>query len=108
MVFILQPEIPDPANIFIDDLGIRGPVTTYPNADGEPETLEQNQNIRRFIWEHALDVHRIMHRVKCGGGTFAPNKAQIAKPDVVIVGQKCTPEGRVPEDKKVEKILAWP
>jgi hypothetical protein len=24
------------------------------------------------------------------------------------VGQKCTPEGRLPEDGKVEKILKWP
>ena len=27
---------------------------------------------------------------------------------MVIVGQKCTPEGRVPEDDKVDKIRNWP
>ncbi len=26
----------------------------------------------------------------------------------MIVGQKCTPEGRCPEDAKIEKILKWP
>jgi hypothetical protein len=27
---------------------------------------------------------------------------------LVIVGQKCTPEGRLPDISKVEKILNWP
>src|ERR1700677_4919601 len=33
--------------------------------------MKENPGIRRFIWEHALDVHRVMHRVGCAGGTFA-------------------------------------
>jgi hypothetical protein len=108
MSFILQEEIPDVANIFIDDLPIRGPATQYLNEEGIPEVLAENTGIRRFIWEHAKDVHRVMHRVKCAGGTFAAAKSQICKPEVVILGQKCTPEGRLPEDSKVSKILKWP
>lgn len=108
MVFILQPEIPTIANIFIDDLPIKGPATIYPDAEGNPEVLQENPGIRRFIWEHAQDVHRIMHRVGHAGGTFAPNKAQLAREDVVIVGQRCTPEGRLPEPNKIEKIINWP
>ena len=49
-----------------------------------------------------------MHRVKCAGVTFAPKKAQVCKQEVIIIGQKCTPEGRLPEDDKVQKILNWP
>ncbi|KAI0370315.1 hypothetical protein BV20DRAFT_908965, partial [Pilatotrama ljubarskyi] len=64
--------------------------------------------IRRFIWEHAQDVHRILHRVGHAGITFSGVKAQICQPEVVIVGQKCTPAGRVPEDGKVDKICNWP
>jgi hypothetical protein len=108
MSFILHDEIPDIANIFIDDLPIKGPESRYLMKDGEPEVLKENPGIRRFIWEHAEDVHRIMHRVGCAGGTFASNKAQICQEEVVIVGQKCTPEGRLPEDSKVTKILNWP
>lgn len=108
MVFILQDEIPKYANIFIDDLPIKGSSTDYPDADGKPEVLKENPGIRRFIWEHAQDVHRIMHRVGHAGGTFAPTKAQWARPEVLIVGTKCTPEGRLPEPNKVEKILNWP
>ena len=73
MVFILQDEISDKANIFIDGLGITGPESTYPDEDGNPEVLKENPEIRRFVWEHAVDVHRIMHRVKHAGGTYSPS-----------------------------------
>ena len=108
MTFILQDEIPDVANIFIDDLPIKGPKTQYPDKNGSPETLTKNPGIRRFIWEHAQDVHRIMHRIKCAGATFSPKKTQICRQEVVIVGQKCTPEGRAPDDDRIVKILKWP
>lgn len=108
MVFILQDEIPQVANIFIDDLPIKGPVSQYLDKDGQPETIVENPGIRRFIWEHANDVHRIMHRIGHAGATFSPKKTQICQKEVVIVGQKCTPEGRLPDDSKIEKILRWP
>ena len=108
MTFILEPEMPDIANIFIDDLPIKGPKTQYLDKNGNPETLPENPGIRRFIWEHANDVHRIMHRIKEAGGTFAGAKAQICLPEVVIVGQKCTPNGRLPDEDRVKKILDWP
>jgi len=108
MLFILQDEMPDVAHIFIDDLPIKGPASTYPDAYGNPETHPENPGIRRFIWEHAVDVHRIMHRVKHAGATFSPTKTQICRPEVLIVGQKCTPEGRLPDDDKVKKITNWP
>lgn len=108
MVFILQPEIPEVANIFIDDLPIKGPKTQYLDEDGNPETIPDNPGIRRFIWEHAVDVNRIMHRIKEAGATFSAKKTQLCRPEVTIIGQTCTPEGRVPENDRVQKILNWP
>jgi hypothetical protein len=105
MTFILQDEIPDVANIFIDDLPIKGPTTQYLDKQGKPETLVENPGIHRFIWKHAQDVHRIMHRIKCAGATFSPKKTQICQPEVVIVGQRCSAEGRSPDDDRVAKIL---
>jgi hypothetical protein len=40
MVFILRDEIPTVANIFIDDLPIKGPTTIYPDENGNTETLK--------------------------------------------------------------------
>ena len=108
MTFILQDEILNVANIFIDDLPIKGPKTQYPDKNGNPEVLKENPGIRHFIWEHVLDVHCIMHRIKCAGATFSPKKTQICRQQVVIVGQKYSPEGRSPDDDRVAKILKWP
>lgn len=108
MVFIMRDEIPTVANVFIDDLPIRGPSTTYPDKEGNPETLKENPGIRKFIWEHAVDVNRCMHRIKQAGATFSATKTQICRPEVLILGQKCTPAGRLPDEAKIEKILKWP
>ena len=108
MAFILQSEMPHTADIFIDDLAIKGPESTYLDEAGEPETIPGNPGIRRFIWEHAQDVHRIVHRVQTAGGTFSPNKIQLARQVALILGHKCTPEGRLPDDQKIEKVLKWP
>ena len=108
MVIILKDEIPDKANIFIDDLPIKGPITQYLDKDGKPETISENPGIRRFIWEHAQDVHRILHRLKCAGITIAASKAQICLPEVLIVGQTCNALERSPDNSKIDKILNWP
>ncbi|EMD30692.1 hypothetical protein CERSUDRAFT_27909, partial [Gelatoporia subvermispora B] len=92
----------------IDDLPIKGPKSRYENKNGVPETIPENPGIRRFIWEHAQDIHRIMHPVGHAGATFSPEKIQLCKPDVIIVGQRCTPEGRLPDESKVDKIQKWP
>ena len=108
MSFILQHEMTHTADIFIDDLAIKGPTSQYLDKNGNPEVLPENPGIRRFIWEHANDVHRIIHRVAHAGGTFSPSKIQLAQRQAVILGQKCTPEGRLPDSQRTEKILKWP
>ena len=77
MSIVLQEEIPNIANIFIDDLPIKGPESQYLDSEGKAETIKENSGIRRFIWEHAQDVHQITHKVKMAGATFAASKAQI-------------------------------
>ncbi|KIJ59023.1 hypothetical protein HYDPIDRAFT_67450, partial [Hydnomerulius pinastri MD-312] len=64
--------------------------------------------IQRFIWEHAQDVHQIIHRIKEVGATFSALKIQLCLPEVLIVTLKCTPEGRLPDTTKTDKILNWP
>ena len=49
-----------------------------------------------------------MHKIKCAGATFAATKAQICLSEVLIIGQTCNANGRVPENLKVDKILNWP
>ncbi|KIN93987.1 hypothetical protein M404DRAFT_169458, partial [Pisolithus tinctorius Marx 270] len=111
--FILQDEIPHIANIFIDDLPVKGPATCYEDADGNAETLPKNPGICRFIWEHAVDMHRVMHQFAHAGGTFSGLKSQVCQPwvkrnSVIILGQACHPHGHSPDDHKVKKVVNWP
>lgn len=108
MSFVLQDEMPHTADIFIDDLAIKGPTDLYLDSTGQPSVLPENPGIRKFIWEHAEAAHRIIHRIAHAGGTFSPTKVQLCRREAIILGQKCTPEGRLPEDQKIQKILSWP
>jgi hypothetical protein len=108
MAMVLKEEIPRTANIFIDDLPIKGPTSQYLDSDGNPEVLSDNPRIRRFVWEHAQDVHRVLHRVLCAGATVSSKKAQVCLPEALIVGQRCNANGREPDIEKTSKILNWP
>jgi hypothetical protein len=108
VTFILEPEIPDVAWPFMDDCSIKGPATRYETNDGGFETIPDNDHVRRFVWEHLNDVHRILHRLHCAGATVSASKLFIAVPEVVILGHKCNYEGRVPDDSKIAKIRDWP
>ena len=108
VTFILEPEIPKVAKPFVDDTGIKGPASRYETPEGGFETIPENDGIRRFIWEHLNDVHRILHRLGHAGATVSAPKLFIAAPEVIILGHKCTYEGRIPDDSKTAKVRSWP
>ena len=108
MMFILQDEVPDKAGVFIDDIPIKGPPTKYLGPDGQPARLPQNPGIRRYIWEHLNDVHRILHRIGEAGGTVSGKKMQLCQAEVEIVGHKCSSKGREPINTRTKKVLEWP
>lgn len=107
VAFILQDEYKICSN-FVDDVPVMGPASRYETGGGTFETIPGNPGIRRFIWEHVVDVNRIMHRIGHAGGTISGKKLFIAVPEVTIVGHRCTYDGRVPEEGKVDKIRNWP
>lgn len=108
MMYILQDEVPEVAGVFIDDIPIKGPPTKYIGPDGKEETLPQNPGIRKYIWEHLNDVHRILHRIGEAGGTVSGKKMQLCRAEVEIVGHRCSAKGREPVDNRVRRILDWP
>lgn len=108
MMFILQNEVPDTAGVFIDDIPIKGPPDKYLTPEGEPERIAQNPGIRRYIWEHLNDVHRILHRIGESGGTVSGKKMQLCLPEVEIVGHKCSAKGREPISARTKKVVEWP
>jgi len=108
MQFLLHDEIPHVAGVFIDDIPIKGPATRYLNKEGKEETIPENPGIRKYIWEHINDVHRILHRLGEAGGTVSAEKMQLCKEEVEIVGHKCSSRGREPIPNRTKKIHNWP
>ena len=108
VTFALKDEIPEYTIPYADDVPIRGPATRYIKEDGTYETIEGNEGIRRFVWEHMEVVHRILHRMGVVGGTFSGKKLVLCSETAVILGHLCNAEGRVPDTERVQRIRDWP
>jgi hypothetical protein len=57
---ILHPKIPHLTQPFADDVPIKGPKSRYELPNRTYKTIPENPGIRRFVWEHLQDVHRII------------------------------------------------
>ena len=104
---ILRPEIPKVTEPFLDDVPVRGPATRYLLPTGEEERIPQNSGIRRFVWEHFQDLNRICQRMKYSGGTFSGFKAFICRAEIDLLGNRCTINGRLPDEGRVTKVTNW-
>jgi transposase InsO family protein len=104
---ILQPEIPHVTIPYIDDVPVKGPSSYYFLEDGAYETIPENRGIRRFIWEHFENLNRILQRMKYCGGTFSGHKLYLCVPEFLVLGHRCTPQGRLPDESKIRAITNW-
>ena len=76
-------------------------------ADGTEERIPANLGICRFVWEHFQSLNHIVQRVKYCGGTFSGPKSVLCAEEIIAVGHRCTPHGRLPDPKYVDKITKW-
>jgi hypothetical protein len=107
LTHIMQPEIPHLTMPFVDNVPVKGPATRYKTEDGF-ETIPENPNIRRFVWEHLNNVNQILQHLKHTRGTFSAMKSHFCVPSAVIVGHRCTYKGHLPDTARVQKIVDWP
>ena len=105
--YILQEEIPHVTVPYIDDVPVRGPASRYIQHNGEPETIPDNPGIRRFVWEHFQDLNRVVQRMKYSGGTFSGFKSTLCAAEITVLGHRCTIDGRLPDQSRLEKIVNW-
>ena len=105
---MLRPEIPHNTIPYADDVPIKGPATRYQKENGAYETIPENSGIRRFVWEHFLIIHRIIHRTRSYGATYSGKKAFIGVERVDVLGYTCAFEGRIADPGRVKVIQNWP
>ena len=104
---ILRPEIPHLTVPYIDDVPVKGPRSYYQDANGTYETIPENPGIRRFVWEHFQGLNRIVQRMKYSGGTFSGYKSALCTREITVLGHRCTPEGRLPDTARIDKLSNW-
>src|SRR5277367_3832472 len=104
---ILRPEIPHVTQPYIDDVPVRGPATDYIQDNELPETIPNNPGIRRFVWEHFQDLNRVVQHMKYSGGTFSGYKSFLCRPEITVLGHRCTPIGLLQDPTRMDKILNW-
>jgi hypothetical protein len=107
ITFILQAEIPHVTIPYIDDVPIKRPTTMYQKVNGSYETIPENPGICRFIWEHFENLNRVVQRMKYCGGMFSGPKLFLCVPDIFVLGHRCTPKGRLPDESRVSAIRKW-
>ena len=94
---ILEDLIPHDCMPFLDDVGVKGPTTTYNNTEVLP-------GVRRFVMEHIQVLDRILEYIERARCTIRP-KSQFCISGIVIVRFVYRAEGRSPKTAKVIKIL---
>jgi hypothetical protein len=100
---ILRPKIPYITVPYIDDVPVKGPKSDYMRADGTYETIEANNGIRRFVWEHFQGLNHIVQHMKYSGGTFSGYKSLLWACEITVLGHRCTPEGRLPDLPRLKR-----
>ena len=92
---------------YIDEVPVRGPASRYVLPSGEEEQIPENSGIRCFVWEHFQDLNRVCQRMKYSGGTFSGFKSSLCAAEIELLGQRCTSEGRLPNEHRVAKVKNW-
>jgi len=96
----LQDEIPKNGNVFVDDVGLKGPTSTYNDTEVAP-------GIRCFVYEYATTFDRFLMCFIQAGVTTSGKKLLLATPHLHIVGTIVLKDGWHLEHSLVMKVLNW-
>ena len=96
----LSDEIPKNGDVFVDDVGLKGPTYTYNEEEIAP-------GIRRYVYEYATTLDRFLTHFIEAGVTASGKKLVLATPRLHIVGTIVSKDGWHLEHGLVTKILNW-
>ena len=103
MTHVFGEEIPEIMEVFIDDIGIKGA-----KSDQNNETISPDSSIRKWVWEHAVRLERILFRMEEAGLTASGSKMVVIAPQLELVGTILHKMGRSIAPSKLDKIAEWP
>ena len=96
---ILEDLIPEDCLPFLDNIGVKGPLSVYNKKEVLP-------GIRQYIIEHIQSLDKTLVCLERAGCTIGP-KSQFCIDRINIVGFVCKAKDKFLDNAKVIKILEW-
>ncbi|OSX64612.1 hypothetical protein POSPLADRAFT_1135288, partial [Postia placenta MAD-698-R-SB12] len=78
-----------------------------PSSRYNEETIPENDDIRRFVWEYAHVVYELFSRLEHSGITASGTKIVLATPALDVLGAIASEEGLQLHHGLVNKVLKW-
>jgi hypothetical protein len=106
MEFVFAEELHKDLHVYIDGVDVCGPRRRIKGPDGKEAMAAPG--VRKFVYLHAQQINKILHKMKRLGGTFSGGKVQLGVPEIEMVGYMCSAEGRRITKRALSKVLNWP
>jgi len=100
---ILNAHLGSTAEIFVDDVRVKGPKSRYRYKE-----VEGLPGVRTFVMEHLQNIDNVLADVERAGATISGEKSDWCSNGVKIVVFVCGEAGRWPQVSKVYKVWNWP
>jgi hypothetical protein len=107
VTYILQPKIPHITIPYIDNTPVKGPKSENCTIGGFFKTIPQNPAIHHFIWEHFVNLNRVVQCMKYCGGMFSGPKVFLCVPKIIVLGHHCNIEGHIADPTRIHAISKW-
>lgn len=99
--WVYQADIPQSVRPFVDDLAMKGGTT-------QGDALHDERfGIREFVWQHGVELERLLFRTAHAGLTISGPKFTVITPALNILGHIVSQEGVMMSRKSMNKIKDW-
>ena len=86
---------------FIDDIGVKGPISNY------NDEVVVGSTVRRWLWEHVVNLERILFRLEDAELTVSGAKLVTVTPALSIVGSVVSKDGMKVSRRALNKVKEW-
>jgi hypothetical protein len=100
MTQIYPDMLPDPLVFYLDDGVLKG--------DKKKDETELRPGIRTYVYNHIMDIAKVLRRAIAVGITYSWNKSYLCCKGVKVLGAYCGEEGRRCCPERVDRVKAWP
>ncbi|OMJ15177.1 hypothetical protein AYI69_g5225 [Smittium culicis] len=104
--FYMKTELVKIKNVFAttdEQMGCLDPKIEPPDKD---ETFVM-PGIRKFVYDHIVDVVNILSDLKLAGLTVSLSKSSFGNEYIDVVGFRCSHIGREPLERNINKVIEW-